>query len=109
VQVLYGLVDQEGMEYIVVLITTPSKEEAEKIANYLVENHIVVYVNIVEKVNFVFFCQGSIEKVEESLMIIKTKRSVFKKLIEEVRKIHSYTVPEIIALPIIDDFEDHLK
>jgi len=90
------------MEYIIVLITTPSKEEAEKIANYLVENHIVVYVNIVEKVNFVFFCQGNIEKVEESLMIMKTKRSVFKKLIEEVRKIHSYTVPEIIALPPLE-------
>ncbi len=43
------------MEYIVVLITTPSKKEAEKIANYLVENHIVACVNIVEKVNSVFF------------------------------------------------------
>ncbi|WP_299226886.1 divalent-cation tolerance protein CutA [Sulfurihydrogenibium sp.] len=97
------------MEYIVVLITTPSKEEAEKIASYLVENHIVACVNIVEKVNSLFFWQGSIEKAEESLMIIKTKKSVFKKLIEEVRKMHSYTVPEIIALPIIDGFEDYLK
>jgi periplasmic divalent cation tolerance protein len=97
------------MEHIVVLITTPSKEEAEKIANYLVENHIVACVNIVEKVNSVFFWQGNIEKAEESLMIIKTKKGVFKKLIEEVRKMHSYTVPEIIALPIIDGFEDYLK
>lgn len=97
------------MEYIVVLITTPSKEEAEKIVKYLVENHIVACGNIVEKADSIFFWQGNVEKAQESLIIIKTKKSVFKKLIEEVRKLHSYTVPEIIALPIIDGFEDYLK
>lgn len=97
------------MDYIVVFITTPSFEEAKKIANYLVENKTAACVNIVEKVSSTFFWQGNIENYEESLMIIKTKRNLFGKLKEEVKKLHSYSVPEIIAMPIIEGSEDYLN
>ncbi|MFN3787281.1 MAG: divalent-cation tolerance protein CutA [Sulfurihydrogenibium azorense] len=97
------------MGYIVVLITTSSFEEAKKIANYLVENKLAACVNIIEKVNSIFFWKGNIENYDESLMIVKTKKDLFEKLKEEVKKLHSYTVPEIIALPIIDGSEDYLN
>lgn len=97
------------MDYIVVFITTSSLEEAKKIANYLVENKIAACINIVEKVNSTFFWKGNIENYDESLLIVKTKRSLFNKLKEEVKKLHSYTVPEIIALPIVEGSEDYLN
>lgn len=97
------------MSYIVVLITTSSFEEAKKIANHLIENKLAACVNIVEKVNSTFFWKGNIENYDESLMVIKTKKDLFGKLKEEVKKLHSYTVPEIIALPIVDGSEDYLN
>lgn len=97
------------MEYIVVFITTPSFEEAKKIADYLIENKTAACVNIVEKVNSTFFWQGNVENYDEALMIVKTKRNLFGKLKEEVKKLHSYSVPEIIALPIIDGSEEYLN
>ncbi|MGC8771812.1 MAG: divalent-cation tolerance protein CutA [Brevinematia bacterium] len=97
------------MNYIVVFITTSSLEEAKKIANYLVENKIAACINIVEKVNSTFFWKGNIENYDESLLIVKTKRSLFNKLKEEVKKLHSYTVPEIIAIPIVEGSEDYLN
>lgn len=97
------------MDYIIVFITTSSLEEARKIANYLVENKIAACINIVEKVNSTFFWKGNIENYDESLLIVKTKRSLFNKLKEEVKKLHSYTVPEIIAIPIVEGSEDYLN
>ncbi|MGC9080528.1 divalent-cation tolerance protein CutA [Sulfurihydrogenibium sp.] len=97
------------MDYIVVFITTSSLEEAKKIANHLVENKIAACINIVEKINSTFFWKGNIENYDESLLIVKTKRSLFNKLKEEVKKLHSYTVPEIIAIPIVEGSEDYLN
>jgi periplasmic divalent cation tolerance protein len=97
------------MDYIVVFITTSSLEEAKKIANHLVENKIAACINIVEKINSTFFWKGNIENYDESLLIVKTKRSLFSKLKEEVKKLHSYTVPEIIAIPIVEGSEDYLN
>ncbi|MGB9767228.1 MAG: divalent-cation tolerance protein CutA [Sulfurihydrogenibium sp.] len=97
------------MDYIVVFITTSSLEEAKKIANHLVENKIAACINIVEKINSTFFWKGNIENYDESLLIVKTKRSLFNKLKEEVKKLHSYTVPEIIAIPIVEGSEDYLS
>lgn len=97
------------MSYIVVFITTPSFEEAEKISNYLVENKLAACVNIIKNVKSIFFWQGNKEDADESLLIIKTKKEIFKNLEKEVKKLHNYTVPEIIALPIIDGNEDYLN
>ena len=96
------------MDYIVVFITTSSLEEAKKIANFIVESKIAACVNIIEKVDSIFSWKGNIENYRESLLIIKTKRNLFNKLKEEVKKLHSYTVPEIIAIPIVDGSEDYL-
>lgn len=87
--------------YIVVLVTASSKEEANKIARGLLEEKLAACVNIVEGLESRFWWQGKIDHAQEALLIIKTQKSLFNKLAKKVQSLHSYTVPEIIALPII--------
>lgn len=98
-----------NLEYIVVLITVPSKEEAESITKTIVEKKLAACVNIVDIVKSVYWWQGKIEEGKELLLIIKTLKSKFKELEKEIKKLHSYTVPEIIALPIVEGFEKYLN
>jgi len=87
--------------YVVVLITTPSKEEAERIARDLLSKKLAACVNMVSDVKSLFWWEEKIDEANESLLVIKTRLDQMKELIESVKQIHSYTVPEIIALPII--------
>ncbi len=95
-------------EHIVVFITAGSKEEAARIADALVEKKLAACVIIVSEVKSVFSWKGRIEKEKEALLIVKSKSSVFGKLVKQVKKIHKYEVPEIIALPIVDGSRDYL-
>lgn len=97
------------MEYIVVLITTPQTEESKKIADKLVREKIAACVNIIPQVNSMFWWENKVNNEPESLLIIKTTKNQLKKLITTVKEIHAYSVPEIIALPIIGGNEDYLK
>jgi periplasmic divalent cation tolerance protein len=94
--------------YLVVFITTSSYEEARKIADALVDLKKAACVNIVPKVNSLFRWKGKIEDVEESLLVVKTRAKLFPDLVSTVKSIHSYEVPEIIALPIIEGNPDYL-
>ena len=94
---------------IVVLITTATEEEAHRIAEILVKQRKAACVNIVPEVNSLFWWQGKLDSARESLLIVKTKASMFPKVVETVKEVHSYEVPEIIALPIISGNEDYLK
>lgn len=97
------------MDYIVVFITTPQTEEAKKIADKLIREKLAACVNIIPQVNSIFWWENRVDKAEESLLVIKTKKPLLSKLITYVKQIHSYSVPEIIALPIIGGNEDYLK
>ncbi|MFH1778369.1 MAG: divalent-cation tolerance protein CutA [Candidatus Omnitrophota bacterium] len=97
------------MKYIVVYITVPNKKEAENIAKVLVEGKIAACVNILSGVTSIFSWQGKIEKCSELLLIVKTRQRLFKRLAEKVKAIHSYSVPEIIALPIIEGSAPYLN
>ncbi|MFN3477596.1 MAG: divalent-cation tolerance protein CutA [Candidatus Methylomirabilales bacterium] len=96
-------------EYIVVLITTSSQEEAGKIGKALVEERLAACINIVPEIQSFFSWQGKLEEEREALMIVKTKASLFPSLVERVKALHSYTVPEIIALPIQIGSEGYLR
>jgi len=93
---------------IVVLITTGSEEEAHKIAESLVNRKKAACVNIVPRVDSLFWWEGKFDSVQESLLIVKTKASLFPEIVELVKRVHSYEVPEIIALPIVAGSEDYL-
>jgi len=95
--------------YLVVFVTTSSYEEARKIADALVEQRKAACVNIVPKVNSLFRWKGKIEEAEESLLVVKTRAKLFPDVVSTVKGIHSYEVPEIIALPIVEGNPDYLK
>ncbi len=95
--------------YIVVFVTAASKKEAQKIALRLIKDKLAACVNIVDKVESVFFWEAKIEKAKESLLIIKSKKEKLPKIINLVKTLHSYTVPEIIALPIIAGNKPYLR
>lgn len=95
--------------YIVVFVTASGKKEAQKIADGLIGEKLAACVTIVESVASVYWWQGKIEKSKESLLIIKTKKSLAGRLIKKVKSLHSYTVPEVIALPVIAGNKDYLK
>jgi periplasmic divalent cation tolerance protein len=95
--------------YLVVFITTSSYEEARKIADKLVDRKKAACVNIVPRVNSLFRWKGKIEEAEESLMVVKTRAELFTDVVSVVKSIHSYEVPEIIALPIVEGNPDYLE
>jgi periplasmic divalent cation tolerance protein len=94
---------------IIVLITTSSEEEARKIAELLVKQKKAACVNIVPRVDSLFWWKDKIDSARENLLLVKTKASLFPEIAALVKRAHSYEVPEIIALPIIAGSEDYLK
>jgi periplasmic divalent cation tolerance protein len=97
------------MSEIIVLVTASDKVEAARIARALVEARLAGCVNIVKDIRSIYSWQGKIEDENEVLMVVKTRELLFDSLMEKVKELHSYTVPEIIALPIIQGSEDYLK
>ncbi len=93
--------------YVVVLITTP-KDKGQELADFIVKNKLGACVNVVPSVSSTYWWKGNIEKDEESLLVVKTTTTRLSLLIEQVKEVHPYTVPEIIALPIVGGNEDYL-
>ncbi len=96
-------------EFIVVLVTVGASEEADRLAHALVEEQLAACVNRLKGVQSVYRWLGQVEESGEDLLIIKTKADLFERLKVRIRELHSYSVPEIIALPIIDGSEDYLE
>jgi periplasmic divalent cation tolerance protein len=96
-------------EFIIVYVTVGSPDEGDRLAHALVEERLAACVNRVKAVQSVYRWQGKVEQSEEELLIIKTKRELFGRLRSRVQALHSYSVPEIIALPILEGNEGYLK
>ncbi|UCH51864.1 MAG: divalent-cation tolerance protein CutA [Chloroflexota bacterium] len=94
---------------VVIFITTTSEGEARKIAEHLLTRRKAACVNIVPRVESSFWWQGKLDSAQESLLVIKTRASLLQEVIDLVKEVHSYSVPEIIALPIIGGNQDYLK
>jgi len=97
------------MEALVVYITAPNEEEAAKIAKILVEERLAGCVNIIKDIRSIYSWQGKLEDEKEVLMIVKTRLELFSALTSKVKELHSYTVPEIIAMPIADGSKEYIK
>ncbi len=95
--------------HIVVFITVSSPEEGEKIGKALVEKRLAACVNIIPGLRSIYRWEGKICDDRELLLIAKTTEELFKELEQEVKSQHSYKVPEIIALQIVNGSEDYLS
>ena len=93
---------------IVILITTPSVKEARAIGRRLVEERLVACANILPRIESIFSWQGKICREGESLMVLKTRAARFNLIVKRVKALHRYSVPEIIALPIVRGSKDYL-
>ena len=94
--------------HIVVLVTASSKKEAQKLGACLLQEKLAACVNVIGGIDPHFRWQGKIDKAKEALLIIKTKKLLFTQLVKKVKSLHSYEVPEIIALPIIAGYKEYL-
>lgn len=94
---------------VVVFITTPSAESAERISRELLDERLTACANIIHSVRSLFHWEGKIDDENEWLLICKTRKTLIGRLTDFVRKRHEYKVPEIIALPIIGGNRDYLK
>jgi len=97
------------MEFIVIYCTVPNKNEGKEIAKALVEHHLVACVNIIDKIESIFSWDGEIMEEKEAMLMIKTKREHFDSVNRIIQKVHSYNVPEVIALPILEADDTYLK
>ncbi len=96
------------MNEIVIFITAPKEEEAVALARGLVEAKLAGCVNIVKNIRSIYRWKGTIEDDQEVLLIAKTKRDLFPSVEAKVKEMHSYSVPEIIAVPIIEGSRDYI-
>ncbi len=94
---------------IVILVTCGSEEEALKIANTLVEDHLAACVNLVAPIRSIYRWEGKICDEKEWLLIVKTQACRFETLEKKVKSLHSYSVPEIISIPITDGSSAYLN
>jgi len=115
-----GLVDDVGLmhgqevaamsqgEYVVGLVSCAGEGEARSIARHLVEDGIVACVHIMSGISAIYRWAGSVEEDVQTLIVVKTLRSAWSQLVEQVVSMHSDEVPEIIALPIVEGLPSYL-
>jgi periplasmic divalent cation tolerance protein len=94
---------------IVILSACADTQEAERIAQALVSDRLAACVQIVPKIRSVYRWQGKVESTEEHLLLIKTTRERFEAVQAKIIELHSYEVPEVIALGIADGSGKYLE
>lgn len=94
---------------IVILTTCESQGEAEQIAHKLLETHLAACVTILPPARSIYHWKGGIESAEEIVLWIKSRRDLFDSARAEIEKLHSYEVPEIIALPVVAGAAPYLE
>lgn len=93
---------------IVVLVTVSSEDEARLIGNRLLKERLAACVQIVSGIRSLFVWKEKMCDEEEILLLIKSRQDLLTKVITLVKKLHSYEVPEVVALPIVGGSEDYL-
>ena len=89
-----------AMNFILIYITNPTKEEARKIAKHLLEKKLVACANIYSDIESLYSWKGKIADETEFVLVVKTIEGNFEKVKNEVEKMHSYNVPCIIKIPV---------
>ena len=98
----------EPSDYGVLLTTTPTREEATKIAKLLIDEKLAACVQLLPIESF-YMWQDKTQNEAELLLLVKTRRALFEKAIARIKAVHSYSVPEIVALPFAAGFAGYLN
>jgi periplasmic divalent cation tolerance protein len=93
---------------IVILSACDSEEQAVRLARHLVELRLAACVNIVPGARSVYRWKGAVEDASEWLLVIKSRRDLFSSIRSELAKLHSYEVPELLALPVVEGADGYL-
>jgi periplasmic divalent cation tolerance protein len=93
----------------IVLTTAGSEDEARKIARHLVEQKLAACVNIVPQIESVYRWQDKVESARESLLLIKTTAEGFAAVRDAIRELHSYELPECVAIAVEDGSAEYLE
>lgn len=96
-------------KYCIIFVTCATTGEARSIADAVLKRRLAACANTIDKVNSRFWWRGRIDKARETIVIFKTRTANFTAIEKIVRKLHSYEVPEIIALPIMAGSRDYLN
>lgn len=94
---------------IVVMVTVATESQGLEIGRSLIEEKLAACVNLIKGLRSLYMWEGSLSDDQEILMLIKTRRSLFPKLKDRVIELHTYEVPEIIALPVVEGSSSYLK
>lgn len=103
-----GKKNESMTEKIVVLSNCGSEEEALRVGRGLVEARLAACVNILPRIRSIYRWKDEVQDETEWMLVIKSTRPLFDRLAAELRKIHSYEVPEVIALQVVDGAQDYL-
>ncbi len=93
---------------IVVLITAKDSQEAQRISQQLVAEKLIACANILPGIQSIFWWESKVDQASETLLILKSQKRLLPKIIKRVKELHSYQVPEVIALPIVGGHKDYL-
>lgn len=96
-------------ERLVVLMTAGSQEEADRLADALVVNGLAACVNVIPGVTSVYRWEGEVQRDQEWLLVAKSHRDALDELVRRVHTIHSYEVPEVVALPLVGGSQAYLS
>ncbi len=95
--------------YVQVITTVSKKTDAEKMGKCLIDKRLAACVQIAGPVESVYRWKGRIETAKEFVCVIKTRKSLYKKVEKKIKELHPYEVPEIIAIPITEGSRDYLR
>ena len=99
---------QAGARYRIVLVTCGSMVEARRIGRSAVEKKLAACANILPRVNSIYRWKGKVERAKEVLLLMKTTATRLRPLEREVKRLHSYDVPEFVAVPIATGSHEYL-
>jgi periplasmic divalent cation tolerance protein len=94
---------------VVIYITTSTDEEAQELAKVLLNRRLAACVNILPKINSLFWWDEKLDSAQECLMMVKSRTSLLDEIITSVKEVHRYETPEIVALPIVAGNPDYLE
>jgi len=97
------------VSYILVVMTAANKEEALKIVRRLLDEKLIACANIIGPVSSLFWWENKIDEAKEFLVFMKSHKRLFQRLSSRIKEIHSYDVPEVISLPIIEGLPPYLE